>query len=190
MYNNIADYRKSTSRLLRFKISGALHLSAKVIIFVSLASINELAFMITSIGRVGTALLIIPAGFLFLYYWPYAIANQLILKLIGPILTYVLIAITYGMLSGNVYFSLGRTYFFSGVLMAVMAIHIIKSNKELVDNIVKFSRGVLLLASVSVILSPYYYPYMQELPPAFTGNQRFSGFFLNPNEASISSVFF
>ena len=189
MYNNIADYRKSTSRLLRFKISGALHLSVKVLIVVSLASINELAFMITGIGYVGTALVIIPAGFLFLYYWPYAIANQLILQLVGPILTYVLIAITYGMLSGNVYFSLVRTYFFSGVLMTIIAIHIIKSNKELVDNIVKFSREVLLLASVSVILSPYYYPYMQELPLAL-GEQRFSGFFLNPNEASLSSVFF
>ena len=189
MYNNIADYRKSTSRLLRFKISGALHLSAKVLIFLSLASINELAFMITSISHVGMALVIIPAGFLFLYYWPYAIANQLILQLFGPILTYVLIAITYGMLSGNVYFSLVRTYFFSGVLMTIIAIHIIKSNKELVDNIVKFSRGVLLLASVSVILSPYYYPYMQELPSAL-GDQRFSGFFLNPNEGSLSSVLF
>ena len=139
--------------------------------------------MTTSIGRVGTALLIIPAGFLFLYYWPYAIANQFILKLVWPILAYVLIAITYGMLSGNVYFSLVRTYFFSSVLMTIIVIHMIKSNKELVGNIVKFSRGVLLLASVSVILAPFYYPYLQELPPSFLGHQRISGFFLNPNEA-------
>ena len=187
MYNNIADYRTSMYTLLRFKISSALDLCAKVIILVSVASINELAFMITGLDRVGTVLLIIPAGFLLLYYWPYAIANRLILKLVGPILVYVLIAITYGMLSGNVDFSLARTYFASSVLMTGIAIHTIKSSKE---SVVNFSRGVLLLVSVSIILSHYYYPYLKELPPSFTGNQRISGFFLNPNEAGLSSVFF
>ena len=189
MSNNIVDYRTSMYALLRFKTSSALDLCAKVIILVSLASINELVFMITGIGHVGTVLLIIPAGFLLLYYWPYAIANRLILKLVGPILVYVLIATTYGMLSGNVDFSLIRTYFASSVLMTAIAIHTIKSSKGSA-NIVEFSRGVLLLVSVSIILSHYYYPYLKELPPSFTGNQRISGFFLNPNEAALSSVFF
>ena len=50
---------------------------------------------------------------------------------------------------------------------------------------VHFSRNILFISTISVILSPYYYPYLDQ------EEYRYSGFFIkNPNDASMSIVIF
>ncbi|MCH7629911.1 MAG: O-antigen ligase family protein [Proteobacteria bacterium] len=52
-----------------------------------------------------------------------------------------------------------------------------------------FVRGALLVAAASVWFSPILYRYYANLPRAFSFEERMGGFFANPNEAAMVSVF-
>ena len=184
MSNNVTTGYRTSLTELRFKRSSVLNLSVKLIVFFSLLNISW--YFINATGLTGKVLFIVPLGLLLFFYWPYAICNRFILASGGPIWIYVLIAITYGISTDVNNYSLVIPYVANTVLIAIIAIHIIRSEKEAVDDIVRFSRNVLLILPVSIILTPYV-SFFQDTN--FNFNYRSSGIFLNPNEASLASVF-
>ena len=184
MSNNVTTGYRTSLTELRFKRSSVLNLSAKLIIFFSLLNIGWLFFFF--IRLTGTVIFIVPVGLLLFFSWPYAICNRFILASVGPIWVYILIAIMYGILTDVNNYSIVKTIFFSSVLIAIIAIHIIRSEKEAVDDIVRFSRNVFLILPVSIILTPYV-SFFQDT--TYISTYRFSGIFLNPNDASLACVF-
>ena len=173
---------------LRF--GNMLNLSAKSIIFISLLSLNELIFMMTGLKRTISILLMIPASFMIVHYWSYFLQNKIVLMFITPVAVYFLFAVIYGMLSGNIDFSLIPAIFLSSALAISISIHIVKSDNETINDIVELSKNILLLSTVSIVLSPWYYPYMLELQPLQISGERFSGFLSNPNDASLVAIGF
>ena len=167
-----------------------LNLSAKSIIFISLLSLNELIFMMTGLKRTMSILLMIPASFMIVHYWSYFLENKIVLMFITPVAVYFLFAVIYGMLSGNIDFSLIPAIFLSSALAISISIHIVKSDNETINDIVELSKNILLLSTVFIVLSPWYYPYMPELQPLQVRGERFSGFLSNPNDASLVAVVF
>ena len=107
-----------------------------------------------------------------------------------PVAVYLLFAVIYGMFSGNIDFSLIPAILFSSVVAISISIHIVKSDNETINDIVELSKNILLLSAVSIVLSPWYYPYMPELQPHHIHGHRFSGFFSNPNDASLVAIVF
>lgn len=165
-----------------------LDLSTKSIIFISLLSLNELFLMMTGLKRTLSILLLIPAGFIIVYYWSYFLQNRIVLTFLMPVAVYVLLAMVYSTLSGNIDFSLIPGIILSSVLAASISIHIIRSDNEIVGNVVAFSRNILIVSSAAIVLSPWYYPYLPELQPHHIQGHRFSGFFTNPNDASFAAI--
>lgn len=167
-----------------------LDLSVKSIILISFLSLNELVFMMTGFKRTVSVLLIIPAIFMIVHYWPRFWQNEIVLLFVMPVAIYVLLAVMYGAFSGNVDFSLIPAILLCSTLAVSISIHLISSDEKTIDNIVEFTRNVLFLASTAVVLSPWYYPYLPELQPSHTTAHRFSGFFKNPNDACLMAVVF
>ena len=171
----------------RFRLGNAPTLCFLFIILFSLLSIGKLAWLATGFRFTGAIVLLIPAGILFLYYWQCVIGNWMVLFAIAPVLTYLVFATAYG-ISRDDDVILLRSYFFSCILITAVAGHVVQSDKNEVDYILKFSRNTLFISSILVILSPYYYPYLSNVPEYMTF--RNSGFFANPNDASLCIVIF
>lgn len=185
MSNNVTTGYRTSLPGLRFKRNNVLNLSVKFIIFYSLLNIEWYVLSIT--GWLGNVLLIVPTGLLLCFYWSYAICNPFILASVGPIWIYVLIAIIYGIPTNANNFLLAIVYVVNSVRIAIIAIHIIKIKKEAVDDIIRFSRNILLFLQVSIILTPYV-SFLHDT--SFFYVFRFTGLFLNANEASLASVLF
>ena len=146
--------------------------------------------MMTGLKRTISVLLIVPAVFMIVHYWPRFWKNEIVLLFVMPVAVYVLLAVMYGAFSGNVDFSLIPAILLCSTLAVSISIHLISSDEEAIDKIVEFTRNVLFLASTAVVLSPWYYPYLPELQPSHTTAHRFSGFFKNPNDACLMAVVF
>ena len=158
----------------------------RFIIPFSILGIDSLIWSATGIPYLGSAILLIPAGLLFLYYWPYLIANWMVLFAVLPVVTYLVFATMYGIAnSDGIEFM--KAYFINGILITVIAGHIIRSSRNEIEDILYFSRNILFIFAISVIVAPYYYPYLivQE-------SYRSSGFFVtDPNAAAmLIAVFF
>lgn len=183
MSNNVTTGYRTSLPELRFKCNNVLNLSVKFIIFYCFLNIEW--YVLTTTGWLGNVLLIVPMGLLLCFYWSYAICNRFILASVGPIWIYVLIAIIYGIPTEANNFLLAIVYIVNSVLIAIIAIYIIKVKKEAVDDIVRFSRNILLILQVSIILTPYVSFFLDS-----SFSVRFTGLFRNPNEASLASVLF
>ena len=189
MSNNVKTGYRTSLPELRFKCNNILNLSVKFIIFYSFFNIEW--YILPIIGRLENVLLLVPMGLLLSFYFSYAICNWFILASVGPIWIYVLIAIIYGIPTDANNFLSAIVCVANSVLIAIIAIHIIKAKKESVDDIVRFSRNILLILQVSIILTPYIFPYISLFAHNdFSFNARFIGLFVNANEASLASVFF
>lgn len=190
MYNNTTGGKMTLFEPSRLGSGNMLDLSVKSIILISFLSLNELIFMMTGLTRTVSVLLIIPAVFMIVHYWPHFWKNEIVLLFIVPVAVYVLLATMYGTFSGNVDFSLIPAILLSSALAVSISIHIISSDEKTIGNLVEFTRNILFLASTAIVLSPLYYPYVPELQPSHTNAHRFSGFFKNPNDASLMAVVF
>ena len=164
------------------------NLCIRFIIMFSLLAIDELVWSATGFRHTGSVALLIPAGILFLQYWPYAIRNRMVLLTTAPVMTYLAFATMYG-ISRSEDIVLLRTYFFFFILIAIIVVHIVRSDKNEVEYILKFSKNILFISSILVVLSPYYLPYRPNLT-IDTYYYRYSGFFGNANDASLCIVFF
>ena len=171
----------------RFRLGNTPTLCFLFIILFSFLSIDKLAWLATGFRSAGSITLLIPAGILFLYYWQCVIGNWMVLFAVAPVLTYLVFATAYG-ISRDDDVVLLRSYFFSCILITTIAGHVVQSDENEVDYILKFSRNTLFISSILVILSPHYYPYLSNVPEHM--NFRNSGFFANPNDASLCIVIF
>ena len=135
MSNNITTSYRTSLPTLQFKRSSVLNLPVKFIILLSLFNFSW--YFVNATGLTGKVLFVVPMGLLLFFYWPYAICNRFVLASVGPIWIYVLIAIVYGISTDVNNFSLAISYVANGVLIAIIAIHIIRSKKEAVDDIVR-----------------------------------------------------
>lgn len=163
------------------------NLCIRFIILFSLLGIDELVWSATGFRHAGSVALLIPAGILFLHYWPYAIRNRMVLLTTVPVVVYLAFATMYG-ISRSEDVVLLRTYFFFFILITIVVGHIVRSDKSEVEYILKFSKNMLFISSILVVLSPYYFPYLSNIPERTYF--RYSGFFANANDASLCIVIF
>ena len=190
MSNNITGNGMASFGPSRSGYADLLDLSAKSIIIISVLSLNELIFMLTGLSRTASVILIIPAGFMIVHYWVHLFENKVVLTFIVPVVIYFLLALAYGTFSGSIDFLLIPSILITIMPSLLISLHIVKSDEKTVDDFVEFSRNMLFLTSVAIVLSPWYYPYMPNLVRAHTFEQRFSGFFTSPNDACFAAILF
>ena len=161
-------------------------LAVNWLVVVSLACVVEMVFLTTGLPAVGLILLTPPAGFLLLRYWRFAALNGVVLAAVGPLLAYLLFAMLYGVSRVDDW-ALLYQYLFSCVLVAVIAAHVVRSGDESVRRLTRLARDLLFFSAVGVVLSPWYYPYL-DVNPTNRMLPRYGGLFANPNEASLMAV--
>lgn len=168
---------------LRFNLAG---LAANYLVVVSLACVIEVLFLATGgLPFIGLVLLTPPAGFLLLRYWRFAASNGVVLAAVGPLLAYLLFALLYGVSRGDDW-RLVHQYLFTCILVAVIAVHVVRSGDGSVLRLTKMARDALLFSTVSVILSFWLQPYIKPDDDL----HRYAGLWDNPNEAALMTVVF
>ena len=186
MNNHVVRRGARPLESLELRSGNAANLCIRFIIPFSILGIDRLIWSATGIPYVGATLLLIPAGLLFLRYWPCVIENWMVLLAVSPVVIYLVFATMYG-IGGGVGIALLKAYFINCILITIISGHVIRSDGNEVEYILRLSKNFLFVSTISVILSPYYYPYLEDTHEEY----RYSGFFImNPNDAALSMVIF
>lgn len=164
-----------------------VHLPAYILIALCILNVNGFTYLMFDQGRTFSSLFIILPVVLIAKCGRSGTALEsklLIFSLIGYL---VFGALFFNPLETEANFSsFVQTYFGSVLIVWAMILYTSYAEKRgKLGGVLIFIRNLTVVAAVSVIASPVLFELYSNLPPSFT--YRFSGFFINPNEAGMVS---
>lgn len=171
---------------------GLTDVFARILTVICLLNINGVVWMVfdqeaqVSFVMLGSAVFLVVLAGRYAWSLPFGL-------LMGALVTYIALGMLFSDTSPVADNPAPYVRAYGGALLVLWAAtgytaSLVDSDKRSLS-FLRFVRGTLLVAAASVWFSPILYQYYINVPLAFSLEERMSGFFANPNEAAMVSVF-